>query len=297
MPELLATPVRVAAPATSANLGPGFDSFGLALELRDVVEAQVRAGGLALEVVGEGAGDLPRDETHLVARSLRAALDSVGAPQPGLRLSCRNAIPQGRGLGSSAAAIISGIRLADALLGGGAFSDDEALALATTMEGHPDNVAACLLGSFTLAWIEPDGPRALRLDVHPDICASLFLPPSELSTTVARGLLPPEVSHRAASANAARAALLVAALTGRPALLHAATSDALHQDFRRPAMPESLALVDAMRAGGAAAVVSGAGPSVLVLTTSHDAADLRHWVPAGWTNLLLEVATAGASTA
>jgi homoserine kinase len=296
MPELLATPVRVAAPATSANLGPGFDSFGLALELRDVVEAQVRTGGLALEVVGEGAGDLPRDETHLVARSLRAALDSVGAPQPGLRLSCRNAIPQGRGLGSSAAAIVSGIRLADALLGGGAFPDDEALALATAMEGHPDNVAACLLGAFTLAWVEPDRPRAVRLDVHPDICASLFIPPCELSTAVARGLLPPEVPHRAASANAARAALLVAALTGRPALLHAATSDALHQDFRRPAMPESLALVDAMRAGGAAAVVSGAGPSVLVLTTSHDAADLRRWVPAGWTNLLLEVATAGAST-
>jgi homoserine kinase len=296
MADLVSTSVRVAAPATSANLGPGFDSFALALELRDVVEAQVGPGGIQVDVSGEGSADLPRDETHLVAKATRAALDSVGAPQPGLRLRCRNAIPQGRGLGSSAAAIVSGIRLADALLGGGAFSDDGALALATALEGHPDNVAACLLGSFTLARIEPEGPRAIRLAVHSDIRASLFISPFELSTALARGLLPPEVSHGAASANAGRAALLVAALTARPELLHAATVDALHQDFRRPAMPQTLALVDALRAAGEAAVVSGAGPTVLVLTTSRDRAGLRRWTPAGWAHSTIAVAPAGAVT-
>jgi homoserine kinase len=296
MADLLSTSVRVAAPATSANLGPGFDTFALALELRDVVEAQVATGGLQLEVAGEGSADLPRDETHLVATATRAALDSVGARQPGLRLRCRNVIPQGRGLGSSAAAIVTGIRLADALLGGGAFSDDGALALATALEGHPDNVAACLLGSFTLARIEPEGPRAVRLEVHPDIHAALFIPPFELSTALARGLLPPEVSHGAASANAARAALLVAALTARPDLLHAATGDALHQDFRRPAMPGTLALVDALRSAGEAACVSGAGPTVLALTTSRDSAHLRGWAPVDWAYATIDVAAEGAVT-
>jgi homoserine kinase len=296
MADLVSTPVRVAAPATSANLGPGFDSFALALELRDIVEAEVGTGGIKVDVTGEGTADLPRDETHLVVRATRAALDSVGVPQPGLRLRCRNAIPQGRGLGSSAAAIVSGIRLADALLGGGAFSEDAALALATALEGHPDNVAACLLGSFTLARVEPAGPRAVRLEVHPDVGVSVFIPPFELSTALARGLLPPEVSHRDASANAGRAALLVAALTARPDLLHAATADALHQDFRRPAMPETLALVDALRAAGEAAVVSGAGPTVLVLTTSRDASGLRRWTPAEWAYSTLAVAPEGAAT-
>jgi homoserine kinase len=296
MTDLVSTTVRVAAPATSANLGPGFDSFALALELRDVVEAQVGTGGIQVDVTGEGSADLPRDETHLVARATRAALDSVGVPQPGLRLRCRNAIPQGRGLGSSAAAIVSGIRLADALLGGGAFSADRALALASEFEGHPDNVAACLLGSFTLARVDPEGPRAVRLEVHPDIGAALFIPPFELSTALARGLLPPEVSHRVASANAARAALLVAALTARPDLLHAATADALHQDFRRPAMPETLALVDALRAAGEAAVVSGAGPTVLVLTTSRDPAGLRPWTPADWAHSTIAVSPEGTIT-
>jgi homoserine kinase len=191
---------------------------------------------------------------------------------------------------------VSGIRLADALLGGGAFSDDEALALATALEGHPDNVAACLLGSFTLARVEPEGPRAVRLEVHPDIGASLFIPPFELSTALARGLLPPGVSHRAASGNAGRAALLVAALTARPDLLHAATADALHQDFRRPAMPATLALVDALRAAGEAAVVSGAGPTVLVLTTSRDPSGLRRWTPAEWEYSTIAVAPEGAVT-
>jgi homoserine kinase len=293
MPDLVATAVRVAAPATSANLGPGFDSFGLALELHDVVEAQVTRGPLVLDVSGEGAAELPRDESHLVAKAMRVAFDTAGVAQPGLRLTCHNAIPQGRGLGSSAAAIVSGIRLAQALLGGAAFSDDTALSLAVEMEGHPDNVAACLLGSCTIAWNEPAGPKAIRLDVHRDIRAALFIPPFALSTIVARGLVPADVPHRAASANAARAGLLVVALTARPDLLRAATEDALHQEFRRPAMPESLALVDAMRAAGNAAVLSGAGPTVMTLATVDDPVDLRRWAPTGWAGVRLTVASGG----
>jgi homoserine kinase len=296
MPELVSTVVQVAAPATSANLGPGFDSFGLALNLHDVVEAQVSAGGLEVHVSGEGADVLPRDESHLVVGAMRAAFDAVGVAQPGLRLSCRNAIPQGRGLGSSAAAIVTGIRLADALLGGDAFSDTEALRLAAALEGHADNVAACLLGALTIAWSEQYGPRAIRLDVHEDIRAALFIPPFALSTAVARGLLPGEVSHRAASANAACAGLLVAALTKWPSLLYPASQDALHQEFRRPAMPETLALLDALRSEGEAAVVSGAGPTVLTLATTRDPLDVPRWVPDGWEALVLDVATTGAGS-
>jgi homoserine kinase len=296
MPEFVSTVARVAAPATSANLGPGFDSFGLALDLHDVVEAQVSDRELEVDVSGEGAAVLPRGESHLVVGAMRAAFDAVGVAQPGLRLTCRNAIPQGRGLGSSAAAIVSGIRLADALLGGGAFSDTEALRLAAALEGHPDNVAACLFGALTIAWNEQHGPRATRLDVHEDIRAALFIPPFALSTAVARGLLPGEVSHRAASANAARAGLLVAALTQWPSLLYPATQDALHQEFRRPAMPEALALLDSLRSEGEAAVVSGAGPTVLTLATTRAPVDVRRWVPDGWEALVLDVATAGAGS-
>jgi homoserine kinase len=295
MSDLVATAVGVRAPATSANLGPGFDAFGLALDLWDSVEAQVTAGGVRVAVSGEGADQLPLDESHLVLTAMRAAFDTLGVDQPPLRLSCRNAIPQGRGLGSSAAAIVSGLRLADALLGGQALSADQMLALATALEGHPDNVAACLLGSFTIAWVTEAGPRAVRLDVHPAVRATVLVPPSELPTALARGLLPSEVPHGSASANAGRAALLVAALTALPGLLLEATEDALHQEYRRRAMPESLALIDAMRAAGLAAVVSGAGPSVLALGTLENGAEIRRQAPLGWLVEELAVAPTGAS--
>ncbi len=294
MGDLVAAAVGVRAPATSANLGPGFDSFGLALDLWDVVEAQVTSGGVHVDVSGEGAGRLPLDESHLVLKAMRAAFETCGVEQPALRLTCRNAIPQGRGLGSSAAAIVSGLRLADALLGGEVMSVDEMLALAMTLEGHPDNVAGCLLGSLTIAWVTHDGPRAVRLDVQSDIRPVILVPSAELSTDLARTLLPSRVPHSAASANAGRAGLLVAALTTLPELLFEATQDALHQEYRRPAMPESLGLVDSLRASGVAAVVSGAGPGVLVLETSEDTGQIRRMTPSGWTLMELAVAPRGA---
>ena len=264
--------VTVVVPATSANLGPGFDALGLALGLYDEVSVRVVAQpGLSVEVDGEGAAQLPRDGSHLVARALLAALDRFGAVPPGLAVRCVNAIPQGRGLGSSAAAIVAGV-LAGAKLAQGQLAQGErpveqpeVLALASELEGHPDNVAACLLGGFTIAWTDQGSAHAVRLDPAPGLEAVVFVPSAGLATSMARGLLPPTVPHRDAAHAAGRAALLVEALTRRPELLMAATEDRLHQPYRAPAMVASAALVERLRADGVPAVVSGAGPSVLAL--------------------------------
>lgn len=272
-PTFARGPVRVRVPATSANLGPGFDALGLAVGLHDELTVQVADEGLAVEVSGEGAGEVPRDHTHLVVRALHAAFDAMGARPPGLMLACTNRIPHARGLGSSAAAVVAGVTAARALVTDGAhrLDDRAALELATEFEGHPDNVAACLLGGLTVAW-EEDGPHAVRLDPAPGLAAVALVPPTGVSTELARGLLPAQVPHADAAHNAGRAALLVEALTRRPDLLLPATEDRLHQRFRGPAMPATLALVDGLRAGGVPAAVSGAGPTVLALVPEHAAA-------------------------
>lgn len=260
---------RVRVPATSANLGPGFDALGLALALHDEVE--VRALGSAdvvVDVVGEGADEVPSGDDHLVVRALRHALDHVGAPQTGLHLTCRNRIPHGRGLGSSAGAVVAGLLAARALVAEPeSLDDDVVLRLATELEGHPDNAAPALLGGATVAWSEggAGAVRAARLAVHADVAPVAVVPSSRLSTSHARGVLPAQVPHGDAAFQAGRAALLVEALGRRPDLLLPATEDRLHQGYRRPVMAESLALVDALRARGVAAVVSGAGPTVLAL--------------------------------
>lgn len=261
--------VTVRAPATSANLGPGFDALGLALARYDEVEVEAAPSGVRVEVDGEGAGEVPTDEKHLVVRAIRAGLDSLGADQPGLLLRCRNTIPHGRGLGSSAAAIVAGVAAAYGLTGT-PLDRDRALATVTELEGHPDNVAACLYGGLTVAWMESGTARAARLVPDQRIRPVAFVPATALSTEVARGLLPASVPHADAAANSGRAALLVAALTARPDLLPAATEDRLHQPYRAPAMPVSAGLVDRLRAAGTAAVISGAGPTVLALLTGDD---------------------------
>ena len=283
MPTYVDGPVRVSVPATSANLGPGFDAFGLALSLRDELEAEVVPEGLIVEVEGAGADDVPRDETHLVVRSMRAAFELMGEQPPGLRLSCRNVIPHARGLGSSSAAIVSGVVLARALVAGGQLlaSDDALLDLAADLEGHPDNVAAAFHGGFVVSGREDGRWFAVRVGVDPRVTAVAFVPPTGVETTVARGLLPATVPHADAAANSGRAALLVAALTGQPEHLLVATRDWLHQDQREPAMPESLALVRRLRADGVPAVVSGAGPTVLAFGSS-DTSLLTARCPDGW---------------
>lgn len=282
-------PVTVSVPATSANLGPGFDSLGLALDLRDTLTAEVTGSGLEVEVTGEGAADVPRDETHLVVRAMRAAFDVMGVRPDGLRLTCVNVIPHARGLGSSSAAIVGGIALARELVPGGPLLLDDlaAVDLAARMEGHPDNVAPAWLGGFVICGREDDAFYAVPSPVDPRVAAVVFVPPYPLSTELARGLLPETVPHADAAANAGRTALLVAALGSAPEHLLTATRDLLHQDYRRPAMTESIDLVDRLRAEGVAAVVSGAGPTVLAFCSTAGAEALTGEAPDSWSAQLV----------
>jgi homoserine kinase len=294
------TGVRIRVPATSANLGPAFDCAGLALTCYDVVEFEATDAGLTVEITGDGADSLPRDESHLVVQAFRSACAELGWTPPGLRVAADNGIPQGRGLGSSASAVVAGILGAWALCPDvDGIDDDAVLRLATAIEGHPDNVAPCLLGGATLSWTTDEGARAVRIGVADTVSPVLFVPDSILSTEVARGLLPEVVPHADAAHNAARAALLVHALGSDPALLLEATDDRLHQRQRAAAMPESMELVDRLRAEGHAAVISGAGPSVLVLAVSEDnnapESVLRRFTPSGWSLLALEIDPAGAA--
>ncbi|MDI3331723.1 MAG: homoserine kinase [Micrococcus sp.] len=266
--------VRVSVPATSANLGPGFDSMGLALDLRDEVVVTTVAEGFSAVVEGEGAGALPTDATHLVIATLREYLAARGWEVPGLELTATNRIPHGRGLGSSAAAHATAILAADALLPEAERASAEGLLDATAgLEGHPDNVAPALTGGLTVSWGGDGDYQSVRMDVHPQVVPVVAIPEEPLSTETARGLLPPQVPHQVAAANAGRAALLVHALTADPSRLLPATRDWLHQDYREPAMPESLGLVRALRAEGLAAVVSGAGPTVMVLAPDEGTAE------------------------
>jgi homoserine kinase len=262
--------VLVRAPATSANLGPGFDALGLALSLHDEVHVQVIETGLRIEVSGVGEPTARYGENHLVVRAMRAAFDALGGQPPGLYLSCQNAIPHGFGLGSSAASIVAGVLAARGLCGeSGAtrLPDQAVLQLAAELEGHADNVAACLAGGLTIAW-SAGSVRSVRLDPAPGLTPVLCVPAVPLATEAARKVLPATVPHADAASNAARAALLVAALTlpvTDGGLMLDATQDFLHQPYRADAMPGTAGLVGELRKAGIPAVVSGAGPAVLAL--------------------------------
>lgn len=255
-------------PATSANLGPGFDSLGLALGLCDDLELEATTGSVEVHAEGEGAQSVPTGEDHLVVRALRRGLDHAGAPQVGIRLHTVNRIPHGRGMGSSAAATIAGLLLARGLLSDPeALDDAQVLRLATEFEGHPDNAAPALFGGVVLSWMTEGRARAVPLTHAPGVLEPLVLLPSTtLSTDRARGLLPEQVPHADAVFNASRAGLLVHALAEDPSLLLEATEDRLHQEQRAPGMPQSVELMRVLRQEGHPAVISGAGPSVLVLS-------------------------------
>ncbi|MFW5468835.1 homoserine kinase [Knoellia sp. CPCC 206435] len=279
-------------PASSANLGPGFDSVGVALGLWDRCRATILAtNGLEIDVTGEGAGSVPTDATHLVHRSLVHAFEELGeTPPPGLRLECANEVPHGRGLGSSATAIVTGVALAHALLAlrDGRAVDDVDLTpvndLAARLEGHPDNSSASVFGGVTLSWSDDpeQGTTTLRLVPHPDVVPVVFTPEVQLSTATARAVLPAQVRLADAAANSARAALLVHALTHEPRHLLDGTREWLHQEPRRASYAASMALVDDLRAARHAAVISGAGPSVLVLATRDTAAEVGSMGGASW---------------
>jgi homoserine kinase len=300
-----ATPIQVTVPASAANLGPGFDALALAFEMRDIYIAQILDEELFdVDVTGEGADEVKRDGKHLVIKAMMRGFEFMGGKPRGIALRALNQIPHGRGLGSSAAAIVGGLNLARSLVlsGNSLMSDDDLIALATDLEGHPDNVAAAALGGATISWMEdrvgvPTGCAA-RFSVDASIRALLLVPNSQLSTGKARKLLPENISHQDATKNTGRAALLVHALSVRPDLLFPATEDFLHQNYRREAMPKSVDLVNKLRGAGVAAVISGAGPSVLVLHNSsaaeHD--DIIRSAGDSFRPIDVEISPAGAIT-
>lgn len=259
--------VTVRVPATTANLGPGFDTLGLALSLYDeLTVTALPEPGLEIIVEGIGADEIPRDASNLVVSSIAYLYNAVGQELPGLRLQAVNGIPHGRGLGSSGAAVVAGIVAARALLEGVVdISSADLLRIATEIEGHPDNVAPSLFGGLTIAWLDEHGPQHKKLLVHRGVSPVVFVPSFTMSTKLARSLQPESVPHQDAIFNVSRSALLIAAMTQSPELMMAATEDKLHQNYRAAAMPETDALVRMLRAEGFAAVVSGAGPSVFVL--------------------------------
>ena len=283
--------VTVEVPATSANLGPGFDCFGLALDWRETVQLDVIEAGYQIEVSGESADQLPRDESHLVLRSALVGLASLGVRAPGLRLRSHNTIPHGRGLGSSSAAIVAGL-LAARDLSGHAPDPRWLLGHADAIEGHPDNVAAAIYGGFALAYDGADGVTVARGRISSEVALGLCIPESPVGTHAARGLLPEVVGHGDAAANSGRAALLVHALADDPDLLLDATRDWLHQDYRQRAMPRSYELMRTLRGEGLAAVISGAGPSVLVLGRSGDLAGWEERRLPGFHTVATRVGTA-----
>ncbi|MGU3434854.1 homoserine kinase [Actinomycetes bacterium M1A6_2h] len=275
---------RARVPASSANLGPGFDCLGMALGLYDEIVVTVAASGLDIRVEGEGADDVPWGPSHLVVRAIERGLESAGVWADGLSVVCHNSIPHSRGLGSSASAVVGGLAAANALAAKMSadleLSTAQMVQLASEFEGHPDNASASVLGGAVVSWSEdagpPEGPRtfaATRLEVHPDIRATVFVPRERSSTVHTRGLLPELVPHRDAAFNAGRTGLAVVALTSHPELLMAATEDRLHQPYRASALPLTTRWVRTIRSRGFAATVSGAGPTVLALSTEplpHD---------------------------
>ena len=263
--------------ASSANLGPGFDSVGLALNLCDEVVVETMDSGLVVEVEGEGAGHVPLGAEHLVVRAVESGLQALGVSAAGLVVRCRNAIPHSRGLGSSAAAVVGGLAAVNGLIAqtdSVPLSEAQLIQLSSEFEGHPDNAGAAVLGGAVVSWIDRTSDRpnysAVPLRLHPDIHLYCAIPEARSLTAETRVLLPARVSHGDARFNISRAALLVVALTERPDLLMAATEDVLHQPQRAPAMPASAEYLRQFRRRNVAAALSGAGPSLIVLSTEPE---------------------------
>ena len=278
--------------ASSANLGPGFDSLGLALSLYDEIVLTTTESGLTVEVEGEGAGQVPLDASHLVVRAIERGLQAAGVEAPGMVVRCRNDIPHSRGLGSSAAAVVGGLAAVNGLVaqaGSTPLSEQQLIQLSSEFEGHPDNASAAVLGGGVVSWTETGGPApryaAAPLRIHPDIQLFSAVPQVRSSTAETRVLLPELVTHADARFNVSRAALLVVALTERPELLMSATEDLLHQPQRAPAMPASAEYLRVLRRCGVAAVLSGAGPAVLALSVQPElpVEALEYGAAAGYT--------------
>ena len=303
-PTFKAQPMQVQVPATSANLGPSFDCLGLALTMFDRYIAQVQdEPGVDVDVTGEGADDVARNDKNLVIKAMYKGFEYLGGKPRGIALRQLNVIPHGRGLGSSASAIVGGLSLARALVLGGneRMSDEAMLVLANEMEGHPDNVATAIYGGANIAWQDMQRGAMVAQSVHIEVDARIgalaFIPATSVATSKARKMLPESIAHSDAVRNSSNAALLVHALEHRPDLLHTATADFLHQSYRKDAMPQSFALLTKLRNAGVAAFISGAGPTVLVLHTGgpSEAEELRRAAGDKFITTELGISRSGAS--
>ena len=286
--------VRVRVPATSANLGPGFDSFGVAIGRYDDLRAHLTDGPCRVSVTGVAADEVPRDASHLVLRAAARVFEELGEPPHALDLTCVNRIPHGGGLGSSAAATVAGMLLASELVPAGAqLTKGDLLRLATAMEGHPDNVAPAIFGGLTVSYLRADGTvGCIRHQVHPQIRLVVFTASAHSSTQRAWAMLPATVTHADAAANSAATAVLLHAMTEEPIYLMDGTVDRLHQSYRASAMPESAELVAQLRSAGIPAVISGAGASVLAIVERH--LELSAWQTDGFEAAELAVDQLGA---
>ena len=260
---------EVRVPATTANLGPGFDCLGMALDVWNTV--RLETGGTGVTVSGEGDGSLSLGRDNLVYQAAESLFRAIGKPVPRLSLTCENAVPLGRGLGSSSAAAVGGLVAANALCES-PLSDDEVLALAVEIEGHPDNVTPALLGGCRIVVADGDELVTAPVPLARDLYAVLFVPAQQMPTQQARGLLSSTVSRADAVFNMGRAALLVNALsTGDISLLRTATQDRLHQPARGVLFPAMARIIRAaLDAGAAGAFLSGAGSTILALTEDRE---------------------------
>jgi homoserine kinase len=267
--------VRVRVPATVANLGPGFDALGVAVRMHLEIDIEPRRDSIDLMIEGEGAEQLPQDETNLVLRSMNTFFDHVGRRPPGYAVRVKNPIPLASGLGSSAAAVVGGLFAARAITGR-TVPQIEMVHLATSVEGHPDNVLPALLGGLVVAYSgEQNGDlRYFRIEPSERLVPIIVVPKQQLSTTQAREALPADVSFADAQFTASRAALLVAAVTtGAGAeVLADAMNDRLHEPTRLRLMPETAAVHGELREAGLPVALAGSGPSLLVVAPRPEAA-------------------------
>lgn len=263
--------VTVSVPATSANLGPGFDALGLALNLHNTIKLSRAEKGIIVEVQGEGAGWLPRNETNTIVKAAQRIFDQVGERPAGLRFSLSNRVPPGSGMGSSAAALVGGAVAANALLDD-PLSRDDVLRIAVEMEGHPDNACAAMLGGLVVSSFG-DSELLYRRVAVPRLTVAIALPDVHALTEELRALLPKTVPLKDAAANIGRAALVVQALAEADYdLLGAAMRDLLHEPYRKKAIPGyEQAVKAAYEAGAAAVTISGAGPSLIAFGPENHA--------------------------
>jgi len=260
--------ITVNVPATTANLGPGFDCLGLALDWWNTITVE-RARKFAVSLRGDSQG-LPADETNMVVEHIRIFFHHIGAPMPTLRVTMTNRIPIGKGFGSSAAAMVGGL-IAGNALAGTPLSAQEILELANEIEGHPDNVSAAIFGGFTISASEGQRVVCATIEPAPNWRAVVYIPEHALSTKTARKILPEKISRADAIFNIGRAALLAYAFTTqRAGFLQIATQDRLHQPYRVPLVKGMSEMLDAAcGAGACGAALSGAGPSLIAFATSN----------------------------